>query len=80
MWFEPAVKYTQISSTRTAKHNPPRSENVAVVANVAEARPLHSPSATLTVVCFTPAGNAIAVQARDAKHAAFLREMNPAPK
>lgn len=77
MWFDPVFKYTQNSGTRTVVHNQLRSKNVAIAANVAEAQPLHSQSGTLTVVCYTPAGNAIAVQAKNAEHAAFLRKMNP---
>jgi len=31
----------------------------------------------LTVVIFTPAGNALVVEARDKEHAEFLKRMNP---
>ena len=29
------------------------------------------------VICYTPAGNPIEVEARDAEHAAWLKQMNP---
>ena len=31
----------------------------------------------LIVTCYTPAGNPIEVEARDAEHAAWLKQMNP---
>jgi hypothetical protein len=33
----------------------------------------------LVVVCFTPQGNPVEVQARDEEHAAWLLQMNPKP-
>jgi hypothetical protein len=32
------------------------------------------------VTCFTPAGNPMEVEARDEKHAAWLKRMNPKPQ
>jgi hypothetical protein len=32
---------------------------------------------SLTVICYTPAGNPIEVKARDLEHAAWLKKMNP---
>jgi hypothetical protein len=37
------------------------------------------PANTLTVICYTPAGNPLVVEARDEAHAEFLRKMNPKP-
>ena len=34
----------------------------------------------LMVRCWTPAGDPVDMQAKDADHAAWLRRMNPAPK
>ena len=37
------------------------------------------PANTLTVICYTPAGKPLEVEARDEAHAEFLRKMNPKP-
>ncbi|HBA66970.1 MAG TPA: hypothetical protein DCZ48_12490 [Methylococcaceae bacterium] len=52
--------------------SPPRVSKVASLAAV-------SKSDALVVVCYTPAGNPIAVQACNAEHAEWLRRVNPAP-
>lgn len=52
---------------------------VAKVASVTVANPTKSKNPELLVSVWTPAGNQMQVQARDAEHAAFLIRMNPKP-
>ena len=53
---------------------------VAKVASVTVANPTESKNPELLVTVWTPAGNSMTIQARDAEHAAFLISMNPKPK
>ena len=39
----------------------------------------HAPGA-LILICYTPAGNAVEVEAKNPAHADFLQRMNPKPK
>jgi hypothetical protein len=52
---------------------------VAKVASVTVANPQEVKNEALLVVCYTPAGNSMTVQARDAEHAEWLQRMNPKP-
>ena len=55
------------------------SRKVAEVANIEwEVLPEPAPGA-LMVDCYTPAGNAIKVEAKNPEHADFLKRMNPTP-
>ncbi len=51
--------------------------HVATVATVSVATAPEQQSGTLVVVCYSPAGDALRVVARDAEHADFLLRMNP---
>ncbi len=52
---------------------------VADVATVTVANPTESNNPELLVTVWTPAGNPMVVEARDAEHAVFLVRMNPKP-
>jgi hypothetical protein len=52
---------------------------VAKVASVTVATHTESKNPELLVTVWTPAGNPMQVEARDANHAAFLVRMNPKP-
>ena len=62
-----------------ATHNRQNRPTVANVASVAVANPTKSKNPELLVTVWTPAGNPMQIQARDAEHAAFLVRMNPKP-
>jgi hypothetical protein len=73
-------KYEQVATvavTTPAMLETQKVGTVAKVATVTVANPPESKNAALSVVCYTPAGNPITVNARDTEHAAFLLKMNP---
>ncbi len=51
--------------------------HVATVATVSVATMPEQQPGALVVVCYSPAGDALRVVARDAEHADFLLRMNP---
>ncbi len=65
MWFNPG----ELSKTKTESQ-------ISKLAELAEPEKAEN----LIVKCYTPAGNPIEVQARNADHAAWLLRMNPEPK
>ena len=84
MWFNP----TELSKNKTDCLATPatlrlseeeiiktaiQSRKVAKVAEVEEQK-------KIIVTCYTPAGNPIEVEARDAEHTAWLKQMNPKRK
>lgn len=60
-----------------ATQNRERTVTVANVATVAVASPTESTNPKWLITVWTPAGNPMQVQAKNAEHAAFLLRMNP---
>lgn len=71
---------SQLSQPVNAAELPDSVATVAIVATVGSSLEPQSPALTVTVTVWTPAGQAMMIQARDAEHAAFLVTMNPKPK
>ncbi len=64
---------------KSATHETKKKAGVATVAAVAVAKRSDVKNEPLSITCFTPAGNSFKVQADDAQHAAWLKQMNPLP-
>jgi len=85
MWFNPG----ELSKTNTtplansANYEPESHNKTSLISKLAELAAvewldLSEPAlGALMVTCWTPAGNAVEVQANNPEHAAFLRRMNP---
>jgi hypothetical protein len=63
-----------------ATHSTETPPTVAKVASVTVANLPEPKNAPLSIICYTPAGNPITVQARDTEHAEWLQIMNQKPK
>ena len=79
-----SFKVTPASSLTTTQREFLKSHKAEIITElhnqiVWEELPDPAPGA-LMVTCYTPAGNAVEVEARNAEHAAFLRRMNPKPQ
>lgn len=72
-------KVATLTVATTATLEAPEVGTVAKVATVTVANPPEVKDAGLSVTVYTPAGNPMMVQARDAEHAEGLKQMNPKP-
>ena len=88
MWFEPgdlSITETNLlaNPANPANYEPENTKTAPLISKLAElAAPFDSESivkSSLMVTCYTPNGNPIQVEAKDAEHAEFLRRMNPGP-
>jgi hypothetical protein len=61
-------------------HSTETPPTVAKVASVTVANLPEPKNAPLSIICYTPAGNPMIIQARDADYAEWLQRMNPKPK
>lgn len=75
MWFNPSeLLIKEISPPATSATSATLEAESSKVARVA------APNNHTSVICYTPNGKAIEVEARDAEHVAFLIRMNPNPQ
>jgi hypothetical protein len=73
------TKSVPVATVTVATQDTETPATVAKVATVTVANIMESKNPELLVTVWTPAGNPMQVQARDAEHAAFLLRMNPKP-
>jgi hypothetical protein len=78
----PASKLTQSQREFLKTHKAELIEELTAENNTVEWRDYIEPDIRnpLTVICYTPAGNPVMIEARDEAHKAFLLRTNPAPK
>jgi len=75
-----SVSTATLTAATSATQDTEIPATVAKVASVTVANLSEPKKTPLSVVCYTPAGNPMTVQARDADHAEWLQRMNPKPK
>jgi hypothetical protein len=94
MWFNPGEllkdKIIPLANSANSANYEPESHNktpliskLAKLAELAAVEWLELPEPAndaLMVTCYTPAGNAVEVEAKNPAHADFLQRMNPKPK
>ena len=78
MWFNPS----ELSIKKTLPLANPanyEAENINTTLQISKLAELAVPNNHTSVICYTPNGKAIEVEASSPEHAAFLIRMNPKP-